>query len=168
VQGWHLAYGFWGAGVNEQRLLESIRLHEGYRAEPYRDHLSNWTIGYGHLLEDESLRQFMPLGTVGGLLSKLTARETHDAWLVEDVTTALQDAERWLGFAFANLTDARQEVIVEMSFQLGFTRLSGFVKLRSAIMDEEWEQARVEMLDSLWARQTPERAHSLADKFRAG
>lgn len=154
--------------MNEQRLLESIRLHEGYRSEAYRDHLGNWTIGYGHLLEDEPLRQFMPLGSVGALLSKLTARATHDAWLIEDVQTALQDAERWLGFAFANLSDIRQEVVVEMAFQLGYTRLSGFVKLRVAIMDGEWEEARTQMLDSLWARQVPNRAHELADKFRAG
>lgn len=154
--------------MNEQRLLESIRQHEGYRADPYRDHLGNWTIGYGRLLEDEPLRQFMPLGTVGGLLSKLTSRATHDGWLIEDVQTAIQDAERWLGFAFSRLSDARQEVIVEMSYQLGYTRLSAFVKLRVAIMDGEWEQARAEMLDSLWAKQTPARAHALADKFRVG
>lgn len=149
-------------------MLESIRVHEGYRDVPYRCSEGQWTIGYGHLLEDEPLRQFMSIGSVGALLSKLTARATHDAWLIEDVQTALQDAERWLGFAFANLSDIRQEVVVEMSFQLGYTRLSGFVKLRSAIMDEDWEEARAQMLDSLWARQVPSRAHSLADKFRAG
>lgn len=154
--------------MNEQRLLESIRLHEGYRTDPYRDHLGNFTIGYGHLLEDEPLRQFISLGSIGALLRKLTKRETHDAWLLEDVQNAIQDAERWLGFMFTDLSEARQEVVVEMAFQLGYTRLSGFLKFRAAIADEDWQKAAHEMADSLWARQTPRRALTLMDKFRAG
>lgn len=150
--------------MNEQRLCESIQRHEGYRPEPYRDSLGKWTVGHGTLLEDMRV----PATTVGGVLDAITKRERHDVWFLKDVQTAISDAEQWLGFMFKELTSARQEVVVEMAYQLGINRLSGFVKFRGAIANEDWERARTEMLDSRWHSQTPARAETLADKFRAG
>ena len=154
--------------MNEIRLLNSIRDHEGYRSEPYRDHLGFWTVGYGHLIENTELRQFIKQRTIGNLLTYLIDPDHHEQWLIADVTQAIQDAEQWLGATFATLTDARQEVVVEMAFQMGASRLAGFKKFRGAIVAAAWGEAVAEMEDSKWARQTSGRASALMDKFRAG
>lgn len=154
--------------MNEQRLLESIRLHEGYRAEPYRDSEGLWTVGWGTLIEHRMLRDYIPDRTVGALLTRISNRKAHDLWLIDSVQEAIQDAERWLGFMFMELSDARQEVIVEMAYNMGYGRILSFRKFRAAIADQDWEQAYRELLDSRWAEQVKSRAHTLANKFRAG
>ena len=57
-------------------------------------------------------------------------------------------------------------VILEMVYQLGF---SGFCKFKKAIAnmkDRNWKGAADEMLDSLWAKQTPNRAKQLSEIVR--
>ncbi len=155
--------------MNETRLLESIRENEGHPDGPYKDHLGNWTVGVGHLIQHTKVISLINTQTtLGELLDLLHDRDQHAAWLLEDVAQAIEDARRWLGFMFDELTDARQEVIVEMAFQMGYTRLSSFIEFRSAIADADWIEASDQMTDSLWARQTPKRANELAYKFRAG
>ena len=59
-----------------------------------------------------------------------------------------------------------QGVILEMVYQLGF---SGFKKFKKAILNmksKDWKGAATEMLDSRWAKQTPNRANQLADIVR--
>ena len=59
-----------------------------------------------------------------------------------------------------------QEVILNMCYQLGVTGTSKFRKAISALQEGDWEDAANEMLDSLWARQTPNRAKELSDIIR--
>ena len=48
-----------------------------------------------------------------------------------------------------------------MCFNLGAPRLGKFRKFISAINDEQWIEAAVEMLDSNWAKQVGPRAERL-------
>jgi lysozyme len=48
-----------------------------------------------------------------------------------------------------------------MCFNLGAPRLSKFKKFITAINDEQWIEAAVEMMDSRWARQVGPRAERL-------
>ncbi len=59
-----------------------------------------------------------------------------------------------------------QEVVLNMCYQLGVTGVSKFRKAISALQDGEWQEAADEMLDSLWARQTPNRAEELSNIVR--
>ena len=149
--------------MDQARLIASIKAHEGYREAPYRDSLGYWTIGYGHLLEDELIPS--DRASVGSLLDWITDPSTHEEWLEADVNDAHELAMRWLGFMWNNLNQVRKEVVTEMAFQMG-TRLTEFKKFRAAIMDGEWEMAVTEMLDSKWAEQTPNRATNLAERFK--
>jgi len=150
--------------VNRDRLLKSIKDHEGYRALPYKDSLGFWTIAWGHLLEDD----LMPsdITTIGALLDRITDSATHEGWLEDDVDNAHELAMRWLGFMWNDLGEVRKEVVTEMAYQLG-TRLTKFNKFRAAIADHDWGTAANEMLDSLWHTQTPKRAQELARRFRS-
>lgn len=59
-----------------------------------------------------------------------------------------------------------QGVIIEMCYQIGFTGVMKFKKMIANMKDINWKGASDEMLDSLWAKQTPERANRLADIVR--
>ena len=154
--------------MNHERLLESVKRHEGYRDEPYRDHLGNWTVGVGHLIHHIQLSALVNFRTLGDLLNWIADRETHEHWLRSDLLQAESDARRYIGEAWDSLSDARREVLVEMAFQLGAERLGKFQKLREAILARTWVRAEAEMLDSLWSRQTPKRAKELASRMLEG
>ena len=59
-----------------------------------------------------------------------------------------------------------QAVVLNMCYQLGVTGVSKFRKAISALQEGDWQEAADEMLDSLWARQTPNRATELSNIVR--
>lgn len=153
--------------MNRQRLICSIQASEGYEPWPYQDHLGWWTVGWGHKIHDMQLRDF-PHQTIGEALSWLSDEQRHREWLELDIEAACHHAARFVPQEWIGLSDARQEVLVEMAFQLGGAGLQKFVKFRDAILRRHWVEAEEEMLDSLWAKQTPGRAKRLAGKFLEG
>lgn len=148
--------------MNRDRLIQSLKLNEGYSKVPYQDHLGHWTVGFGHLLRDSLVS--CVFRTVGDLLDHITDKAQHELWLYEDTEGAIKRAEAWLRPVWASLSDEQREVVVEMAFQLG-NRIQGFTRARQAILSGDYVKAGDEFLDSLWARQTPIRAKSLVSKW---
>lgn len=66
------------------------------------------------------------------------------------------------------LNDVRRVVLVDMSFQMGVSGLSKLARLREAIACSAWDAAEKELLDSLYAKQTPARALRNAEMLRTG
>ena len=130
--------------MNYYHLLNQLKEHEGFRAHPYKDTVGKWTIGYGRNLDDVGISQ-----------------EEAEQLLRNDINTAIL-AVKMLVPRFNNMTDIRKEVLVNMVFNMGPTRLAGFRKMLAAIEEEEWGKAAEEMLDSQWALQVKRRAHELA------
>ena len=125
-------------------LIERIAVNEGFRSKPYQCTSGVWTFGHGftYINEDESL---YVLG------KRIPARHLK---LLADLD--------W----YKDMPPEVQGVIAEMCFQMGF---SGFCKFRKAIAhmkNKEFQLGAEEMLDSLWAKQTPSRAYRLADIVR--
>ena len=58
-----------------------------------------------------------------------------------------------------------QEVIVNMCFNMGAPRLSGFKKFIAGVNAGDWKTAAVEMMDSRWARQVGDRAVRLKNRI---
>jgi lysozyme len=133
--------------MNRSRLAKQLKRHEGFRGDPYKDSEGNWTIGYGHLLH----------------LDKVRAR----TWLKRDIDKAEQECRRCLNF-FDNLNSVRQEVMVNMMFNLGWPRLKTFKKMIAAAEAGDHELVGAEMLDSRWHRQVKGRAVELAAQYRTG
>ena len=52
-----------------------------------------------------------------------------------------------------------------MAFQLGIGGLLKFKRALGSIEDGQYKEASMEMLDSLWAQQTPERAKRLSKQM---
>lgn len=126
------------------KLLEDIKREEGYRGYQYDDHLGNPTIGYGTLLplsEEESEL----------ILSHRLNR------FISNVKSSLYDLD---------IKDEAWEILFHMAYQMGVGGLLKFKNMIKALRDQDYKTASIEMLDSRWAKQTPNRANRLSNKMR--
>ena len=129
-------------------LLEKIKHHEGFVEHVYDDSLGIPTIGYGFAIKDLVLDEDIAEEILIRKLEKLK-RNTNSRF-------------QWL----EDMPQEVQEVVLNMCYQLGITGVSKFRKAISALQEGEWQEAADEMLDSLWARQTPNRAEELSNIVR--
>ena len=127
-------------------LKESIKKHEGLELKPYRCSAGKLTIGWGRNLQDRGV-----------------TRAEAEAMLDLDILEARTAADRFKWFWL--LDRLRQDVVVEMVFNLGLPKFLGFKKMIQALREQDYEEARVQMLDSKWANQVGQRAITLADKM---
>lgn len=94
--------------------------------------------------------------------------------LEDDIDTAVDDVIYWLSYdnhdgrqIWRSLTNVRREVLMQMAFQLGRTRLLKFVDTRQEIWDKDWADAADEMKDSKWWRtDSRDRATRMINAFR--
>jgi len=140
--------------MNMDRLLQSVKKHEGYRNKVYLDTLGKRTVGVGHLCvedfwEDDKEYEEKFLMTI----------------LEHDLQTAIKGAERLLKGCDI-LDSLAKEIIIEMVFQLGETGVSKFKNMIKALEDgPDYQTAAIEMLDSKWAKQTPQRAEGMSSEM---
>ncbi len=64
------------------------------------------------------------------------------------------------------MSAARQRVLAEMTFNLGYGHLIGFHRFLVDLQAQRWSDAADEMLNSLWATETGNRARRLANIMR--
>src|SRR5690606_38210 len=87
--------------------------------------------------------------------------------LDSDIDICLKELDRYHPGWTAHCS-ARQNVLIELSFNLGLPRLDRFIKFWVAMHKRDYEAAADEMLNSLWAEQVGQRAHTLAQQMRSG
>ncbi len=141
--------------IDMDKLLESVKKHEGYRNKVYLDTLNKRTVGVGHLcLEDfwEDDKEYDE-DFLMGILEK-------------DLQSAIDQADDMC----KNLTisDDAKIIIIEMIFQLGGNGVSKFRKMWAALRESppNYHEASVQMLDSRWAKQTPNRAQEMSNHMK--
>ena len=130
-------------------LLESIKHHEGFVEHVYDDSLGIPTIGYGFAIKDLILEE-----------------DLCDEILLRKLRILGRSVMGKFPF-FDSLPSDCKDVLMEMCYQLGVTGVSKFKKALKAMEDGDWEKAADEMLDSKWARQTPNRAKEMSDIIRS-
>jgi len=133
-------------------LLNLIKEHEGVVKHAYQDSRGYWTIGVGRLI-DEKLK--------GGL-----SDDEIDYLLANDVKRCEDEAVTYP--FYAKMDEARKAVIICMLFQLGRPNFDKFQNFQAALLVGDFQLASNEMLNSLWARQTPNRANELSQMMRTG
>ena len=140
-----------------KELKERIKEHEGYRNTIYKDSLGFATIGYGHLVTPEDHYK----EDIEYPKSEL------DAQFEADFQTAKAHTEKLINDNnVAELLFNAKCVLIEMVFQLGVGGVSKFKKMWSALQEQDYNEASIQMLDSRWAKQTPSRANSLAQVMK--
>ena len=140
--------------MNLQTIKDRIKRHEGYRDMVYEDHLGFKTVGYGHFVVEDG---FIP----GIQYSKKELEEVFE----KDFAIAVQGANKLVGDF--DINDDAFGVVVEMCFQLGFPRVSKFVKFLAALKNQDYARAANEMLLSKWHEQTPARCQELSNIMRS-
>ena len=138
-----------------QDLKKEIQIHEGFVPRVYKDSLGKKTIGYGHLCVE-------PEQWDG---DKEYTKEELELVFEKDFEEALKNAESLIGERSINFI--AKQVIIEMVFQLGIGGVGKFKKMWSALDNEDYGEASFQMMDSLWAKQTPNRAEKLSQKMRS-
>ena len=84
----------------------------------------------------------------------------------KDLDTAISEC-KVLFEDFDDMPGEVQEVLVNMMFNMGRTRLSGFKNFKKALDEGDWSQAAVEGRDSKWYRQVTNRAERLMERLEA-
>jgi len=133
-----------------EQLKEQLKIDEGVKYEVYTDHLGYATFGIGHLITTADKEYNWPIGT------KVSEERVNEVFL-KDVQTFIKETQKVFP-DLINKPDNIQVVLVNMCFNLGAPRLNKFIKFITAINDEQWIEAAVEMMDSNWANQVGPRA----------
>ena len=143
--------------MNLERLMESVKKHEGYRNKVYLDTLGKRTVGVGHLCVEDFWDD---------------DKEYEEKFLMEILADDLQNAikgarELKEEHSCTDIDEIAQEILVEMVFQLGKNGVSKFRNMWKALAEKNYIGASFEMLDSKWAKQTPNRAKSMAELMKS-
>jgi lysozyme len=136
---------------NLEQLKERIKIHEGFCDTVYKDTLGKRTIGYGHLCTDNEEWEDGKAYTIEYLNDVFEG----------DFNEAVRQTEQLIGNLV--LHKEANEIIIEMVFQLGMSGVSKFKKMWAALKDQNYTEAANQMLDSKWAKQTPNRAKDLSE-----
>ena len=143
--------------MNLERLMESVKKHEGYRNKVSLDTLGKRTVGVGHLCVEDFWED---------------EKEYEEKFLMEILADDLQNAikgarELKEEHSCTDIDEIAQEILVEMVFQLGKNGVSKFRNMWKALAEKNYIGASFEMLDSKWAKQTPNRAKSMAELMKS-
>ena len=151
-------------------LLDQLVLHEGLELLPYKDSLGIDTIGIGRNLEHRGLSE-EELAHIGKDISDIcewgiTKEQAY--YLAENDVKIVEKEVCEKHPCVLELDEVRQRVIIDMAFNMGVPRLSKFVKMWKAIHEENFEEAKTQMLDSRWANQVGNRAVRLSNAMETG
>ena len=129
-------------------LLDRIKHHEGFRAKVYQCTEGYDTIGFGFAIKDleldEDISEMILMQKLDNLMTRIG--KTFVWWRSADSTV--------------------KDVVVEMCYQLGVSGFSKFKKTIDHLENKRYGKASAEMLDSKWARQTPNRALELSNLIK--
>ena len=139
--------------MNYLSLKLRIKKNEGFSSRSYKDQLGNYTIGYGHLIRKKEI-----------ILFKKKFKVSFFQNLFEnDFKTALDDYSKH--FRKYSFSQNIKELIVEMIFQMGIQNVLSFKKTLRHIRKNNKFLAALEMMDSIWYKQTPLRVENLIKYF---
>lgn len=141
---------------DKQSFMKKVEVKEGRKYKMYMlDNIPH--IGIGHnivsrALADETL-EFLGIEDESDLMHVELNDAQCDFLLEKDLDIAIADAIMVIGDeTFDGLSPVRQEVLVDMSFNLGRPRFSKFKNMIQAVQIGDFTRAADEILDSAAAR----------------
>ena len=127
------------------RILELLEKHEGYRPSVYKCTEGYDTIGHGFAIKDLVLDEDISKEILKRKVDRLISR--------------VQKKFNW----FKSAENEVKDVVICMCFQMGVSGFSKFKKTIDHLENKRYAKASAEMLDSRWAKQTPNRALELSN-----
>ncbi len=144
-------------------LVVRIKIDEGKgpnntddRHMVYTDTVGIATLGYGRNLVHRGISEGEAQFLLGNDLIEFAAElEDHSDF-----------ADLFCEGGF--LDQVRQEVLLNMAFNMGVAGLAKFVNFLAAVRRKDWVEAKKQMLNSKWAGQVHARADRLAEQLLTG
>ena len=135
--------------MNILAVEESVKRHEGFSAKAYPDPVTGgepyaWGFGFTYITRNEAEK----------LLRERLIERAKELYVKID--------------CFITLPPPVQEVLLEMSYQLGVKGLLGFEGMLKAIEEKRYDDAALEIKKSLLYEQTPQRARDYMLKMAEG
>ena len=134
-----------------EKLREDLIRDENFVSHAYQDSRGLWTLGIGRLIDKRK----------GGGIT----REEAEYLLDNDIDKVVAELDRNIPWWILLPEDVKRG-LTNMAFQLGITGLLKFKKMLAALKARDYHHAAEEAKNSLWAEQTPARAHRIAKLFR--
>jgi len=128
--------------MNLETLRKQLEIDEGIKHDIYLDHLGLPTFGIGHLITDADPESGQEVGTT---ISDERVQSAFEA----DVVSVIEDCNK-LYDDFDELPEEVQQIIANMMFNMGRTRLSKFRGMKRGVDARDWNAAADEMVDSKW------------------
>jgi lysozyme len=143
--------------MNIEQLKETLKVDEGVVYEVYNDHLGYPTFGIGHLIIEGDPELGAAVGTP-------VSEERVDECFAKDVETVIEDCKKlhdgWDGYP-----EEVKQIVANMMFNMGLTRLSKFNRHNAALQCGDWKEAAKEGRDSRWYKQVTNRAERLMTRL---
>ena len=138
---------------DREDLIKQLAHHEGVVLKVYKDSLGIDTIGIGRNVD------------VNGGLG--LSDEEVDFLLEKDIERVIKELSTEYVW-FSDLDEVRKDAMIDISFNLGATRLRKFVLALDAMATADYKTAAKEFLDSDWSRTVKGRSVELAAMIETG
>ena len=135
-----------------EKLIDMLKRHEGVRSKVYLCSAGYETIGVGRNISESGM----------GL-----SDDEVDYLLQNDIERVIKELSAEYPW-FNSLDDVRKDAMIDISFNLGATRLRGFKRALAAMEAADYKTAAKEFLDSKWSRDVKGRSHELASMIETG
>jgi lysozyme len=133
--------------------------HEALRLKPYKDSRGIWTIGIGHNMQADPAE-------FDHLMQGITEPQAR-ALFAHDIANIEHQLDLYLPW-WRTLNQVRQDILAEMGFQLGITKMLKFKNTLAAAKAGKPLDVYAGMMDSDWAKQTPSRVKEMASIYLKG
>jgi lysozyme len=147
------------------KLIAQLKRHEGFRTRVYLCSAGKETIGYGYNLKANPLH-----------LSSLEIAQAHTKGVNEVeaerilklmVSKCVDQLEEAIPF-INKLDTVRQDILINMCFNMGLVGLLKFKKALLLIKAGDYAKASIEMLNSKWSKDVGNRALELSTQMKSG
>ena len=135
-----------------EKLLDMLKRHEGVKSHVYLCSAGYETIGVGRNISKSGM----------GL-----SDDEVDYLLENDIVRVIKELSSEYPW-FKDLDDVRKDAMIDISFNLGATRLRGFKRALAAMEVADYTTAAKEFLDSKWSRDVKGRATELCYMVETG
>ncbi|HAU67650.1 MAG TPA: hypothetical protein DCW52_04570 [Gammaproteobacteria bacterium] len=143
------------SAIRAREYLDMLSLNEGDIPNVYKDTKGKSTIGIGFNLDDSANQKFLKKSGINRneLINgrPLNSQEKYTLYN-HSLTQAFTDAQKF-DSRFASRPETVKKAIVDMSFNLGLTKLNKFKKMKEALEVDDYSTAADEMVDSDWYKQ---------------
>ncbi len=133
--------------MDRKRLIQTLIRHESLELKPYRCPEGKLTIGVGHNLDANGITEVEAVFILNNDIENCEEQLRKFSW-------------------FEKLSDTRQEIILNLHFNIGHSSFLTFRRMIWNLEKENFNLAAEEMKDSKWYNQVGHRAEYLVNAMK--